>query len=115
MGAGGFGVDQVLLKYRYYGKDFNPDLVITGLYIGMFLRASVGFNTYLKPYFVFNQQTQSMEMKNRSGKSPASLRGRPLIFKPSPLPAPQPIMRAARSADSGKSGRCSFLPNPTCI
>jgi len=73
MGVGGYGIDQIFLKYQYFGKDYSPDLVIAGLYVSMFNRANGSFTHFLKPTFYFNEQSQAIEMKNRHIPDPASV------------------------------------------
>jgi len=73
MGVGGYGIDQAFLKYQYFGKQYSPDLVLVGLYIGMFNRANVDFTHYLKPAFYYDEKSQSMVMKNRSIPPPETV------------------------------------------
>lgn len=64
MGAGGFGLGQVLLKYQHHGKKYNPDLVILGIHPPMWNRTNVSFSAYSKPRFVWNSDLAKLELKN---------------------------------------------------
>lgn len=64
MGAGGYGMDQMVLKYKHHGKAYHPDLVIVGLFVGDFERASVGFFAFAKPKFIFNESSGAFHLKN---------------------------------------------------
>ena len=52
MGIPGYGIDQAYLKYRAHGQKFQPDVVVFGIYVSDYERASLGFTYYAKPKFV---------------------------------------------------------------
>lgn len=56
MGVPGYGTDQAILKYLYYGKDYNPDIVVLGIYNADYRRNSIRFFSYEKPRFILNDE-----------------------------------------------------------
>ena len=55
-GVAGYGLDQILLSYRKLGRQYNPDLVIVGIFPEQFWRATRSFTDagYAKPYFTLS-------------------------------------------------------------
>ncbi|MFV2089672.1 MAG: SGNH/GDSL hydrolase family protein [Pseudomonadales bacterium] len=51
MGVPGYGIDQAYLKYLHYGSPLAPDVILFGVYVSDYERASVAFSTYSKPRF----------------------------------------------------------------
>jgi lysophospholipase L1-like esterase len=52
MGVPGYGIDQAYLKYLYHGSALKPDVVLFGVYVSDYERASVAFTAFSKPRFV---------------------------------------------------------------
>lgn len=51
LATGGYGIDQAILKYEKVGRRYAPDLVILGVFSGMYERTSLGFFSGAKPVF----------------------------------------------------------------
>ncbi len=52
MGVPGYGIDQAYLKYARYGDQYEPAVVVFGIYVGDYERTSSTFTAYAKPLFV---------------------------------------------------------------
>ncbi len=52
MGVPGYGIDQAYLKYLYYGAKYRPDVVVFGIYVSDYERASMNFTWFAKPRIV---------------------------------------------------------------
>jgi hypothetical protein len=52
MGVPGYGIDQAYLKYQYHGAALEPEVVLFGVYVSDYERASVAFTAFSKPRFV---------------------------------------------------------------
>lgn len=57
LGVCAYGIDQMLLSFRKFGKQFHPDYVFIGVYQEDFWRATRTFTDggYAKPYFLLSQ------------------------------------------------------------
>lgn len=51
MGVSGYGIDQAFLKFVNHGMQYQPDLVLFGIYVSDYERASLGFTYFAKPQF----------------------------------------------------------------
>lgn len=51
LGVPGYGIDQSWLKYRYHGAPLDPDIVLFGIYVADYERATVAFSAAAKPLF----------------------------------------------------------------
>jgi len=53
-GVLGYGMDQVLLRFRAEGPQFHPDIVVLNYVPMLAVRAEVRFTTWYKPHFVLD-------------------------------------------------------------
>ncbi|MGE0621360.1 MAG: GDSL-type esterase/lipase family protein [Pseudomonadales bacterium] len=51
LGVPGYGIDQSWLKYLRHGEPLDPDIVIFGIYVADYERATVAFTAAAKPLF----------------------------------------------------------------
>lgn len=58
LGVPAYGLDQMLLCFKEIGRQYNPDLVIVGIFPEDFWRATRSFTDagYAKPYFILSGQ-----------------------------------------------------------
>ena len=49
MGAGGYGIDQAVLKYLLHGRAYRPDVVVLGVHTSNYWRSAVRFHAFAKP------------------------------------------------------------------
>lgn len=49
MGVPGYGIDQAYLKYMQFGRKYQPDVVLFGIYVSAYERSSIGFTASAKP------------------------------------------------------------------
>jgi hypothetical protein len=70
MGVPGYGIDQSYLKYRHFGADYHPDIVLFGIYVPDYARSTVAFTAFAKPQFVAREG--GVELTNQPVPSPAS-------------------------------------------
>jgi hypothetical protein len=49
MGVPGYGIDQAYLKYMEFGKKYQPDVLLFGIYVSDYERSSIGFTGAAKP------------------------------------------------------------------
>ncbi len=89
LGVPGYGIDQSLLKYQRYGAPLDPDIVIFGIYVSDYERATVAFTAAAKPLFVAHDGSMT------------------LTGEPVPSPA-ESLARIARTLD-GRSRAFEFL------
>lgn len=64
MGAGGFGIDQAVLKYLKYGSVLKPDLLVFGIHPPNWERCTLSFNAYSKPRFVYDYKSGGVTLTN---------------------------------------------------
>jgi len=64
MGVAGYGIDQSVLKYLKYGHQYNPKLVILGIYTRDYIRAAVSFYSYSKPLFKRKENLNNILITN---------------------------------------------------
>lgn len=69
MGVPGYGIDQAYLKYHYHGSALKPDVVLFGVYVSDYERASMAFTAFSKPRFVAS--TAGITLKNQPVPMPA--------------------------------------------
>ena len=65
MGAGGYGIDQAVLKFLRYGTEYRPDVVVLGLHTHDYERTSLAFFTFAKPKFEWNPALQRYVVTNQ--------------------------------------------------
>ena len=51
MGVPGYGIDQSYLKYQHFGAQLEPDVVLFGIFVPDYERASLAFTAFAKPRF----------------------------------------------------------------
>ena len=82
MGVPGYGIDQAYLKYVRYGDQYEPAVVVFGIYVGDYERTSSTFTAYAKPRFVADRNSVTLtnqpvpEPQQVLAKTEAELRGR---------------------------------------
>ena len=92
MGVPGYGIDQAVLKYLAHGSAYAPDVVILGIFVDDYERASVPFHAFSKPWL---QPTGdgSYRLANQ------------------PVPEPQAELDRIRNEQSGEFYSFAFLHN----
>ena len=61
MGVPGYGVGQAFLKWREHGRQYRPDVVVFGIYVDDYERASVTFSSAAKPRLVLRNGEIAVE------------------------------------------------------
>ena len=73
MGAGGYGIDQAVLKYLKYGAPRKPHAVVFGIHPPNWERCTLSFNAYSKPRFVYNAADGSVTLTNTERPAPEAM------------------------------------------
>lgn len=92
MGAGGYGLDQTLLKYLSHGSGYRPDAVVLVLFPAMYTRSSLSFSSYAKPYLLLD------------GTAPGGL-----MVTETPVPPPPRVLPALRHELARTSHALAYL------
>jgi lysophospholipase L1-like esterase len=61
MGVPGYGIDQAFLKFQQFGRRYQPDVVVFGIYVSDYERSSIGFTASAKPRFYLQDGHLSVE------------------------------------------------------
>jgi hypothetical protein len=91
MGVPGYGIDQSILKYERYGRAYQPDVIILGIYVPDYERSTVAFTAAPKPLFLMVDDT--------------------LMLTNSPVPAPGTALDQIRDSLSGQLYLREFIAN----
>ncbi|NNC99037.1 MAG: SGNH/GDSL hydrolase family protein [Gammaproteobacteria bacterium] len=62
-GVNAYGVDQALLTWEKIGKNFTPNLVILGYFVGDFFRNALRIRELPKPYFIYDNEKQDFYLE----------------------------------------------------
>ena len=60
MGIPGYGIDQAYLKYAAHGRQFQPDVIVFGIYVGDYERTALQFTFFAKPWFEVEMGTMKV-------------------------------------------------------
>ena len=72
MGVGGYGIDQAVLKYLKHGKSHRPNVIVLGIHVPNYERASLSFFSASKPVFRRSPEDGAIRLANHPVPPPAA-------------------------------------------
>ena len=100
-GVNAYGADQALLMWEMEGESLEPDVVILGYYVDDFFRNALSIRDRPKPYFSYDEQTQSYQLAGVPVPNIQSSESQALLEPEQPFRVMQSLMWLQRRVRQG--------------